>query len=196
MQQRSARVAPHAGLAGAGLWTGGAVATLLGELEWRGAIATNPIPAWVGVLAIASGAALFGVVLLGTHRTHPPRRGGLGRFGYGTAMLGLALALLPIWPLVFLGPLLVAVGVTFYGLATTGAPDPLGRFGAWLHTLCIPAGLVWGLAFPALGFDGGLGPLVSIGMVIGGFVFLGLQRVGPGATLARAAVATSPRALR
>jgi len=151
----------------------GVTAVVLGELEYRG-LAQNTIPDAVAYPVAALGTILLMVALTAIRKVQIAKGGPEGRIGYWTAMGGLLLTMAGVWPLVFLGPMLIGLGVTIYG-ATTLAAGVLRSFGAWLHVMSIPTGVISGFAFFSAGFDGGFGIIVFMAMLIAGFMILGFD---------------------
>lgn len=150
----------------------GVIAAVVSELDYRGlAEATIPFAASAGITA--AGAILLMIAFTGIRRLQE----GSGTTGYWIGMAGLVLSIAPIWPLIIFGPMLLGIGLTIYG-GSTLAVGSLRSLGSWLHVLSIPASVASGFAFFAGGFDGGLGMIVFMAMVIAGFMILGFDAAG------------------
>lgn len=161
---------------GAGLAVGVAYA-VLEELQYNGIVA-NPIPDLVSFVVTGIGVVLLMIAFTSIRKTQIASGGTSGTVGYWIAMTGLLLSAAWVWPLFVLGPLLVGIGVSLYG-ASTLAAGTFRSFGSWLHVLCVPTAIVVGFASYAVGFDGGIGIIVFMGMVIAGFMTLGFDTAAP-----------------
>ena len=162
------RKAAAAAIAGGILWAFGLTGAVLGELDYRG-LTDNPIPDALTGIAAAVGSALFLLAFISLRRGHKAQGATGGAPGYWITIVGLALTLVPIWPFIAGGPMVLALGATIYAAATL-ASGKVRSFGLWLHALCIPAGVVVGFGFAWGGYDGGIGLATLLLMLITGFM--------------------------
>ena len=160
---------------------------MLEELEYNGII-ENKIPDVVSLAASAIGAILLMVSFTGVRKIQMASGGTSGSAGYWTAMVGLGLSVAWMWPLFIAGPLLIGIGVILYG-ASSLASGSVRSFGSWLHVLALPTAIVTGLGSEAAGYDGAVGVVVFMTMLIAGFMTLGFDaakadhpQVGSGVT--------------
>lgn len=162
------RIGMWAAIVGSICWAFGATSAVLDELDYRG-LTDSPIPFAVGTAVTAIGSALLILAFITIRRVHVDQGATAGAPGYWMAITGLVLMLFPVWPLIFIGPLVVALGVTIYAGATLSS-GKTRSFGLWLHALNIPFGVVVGFAFDGAGYDGGIGVITSLLMVITGIM--------------------------
>ncbi len=163
----------RATLLGGALWTFGLVAVTLGELEWRGEIADNPVPDWLTAAGVAVGSVML---LLGLRAFHETYGNGLrlaGRSGYWIAFAGIGISIVPVWPFIFIGPFVAGIGLTLYGFERVRLRGAASA-GAWIHAICFPAAVVVGVLAALFGYDGGIGQLAFVGFLILGFGAIGL----------------------
>lgn len=170
-------VSRRGGLAGvaAGLaWIAALVYLMLDELEYSGRIVSNPFPTALGLPALMLAAAATAVALRAVWAAHPPTGLG-GKLCFGVAYLGAAISLVPLWPAVFLGPLLLMVGLTLLGWSAivTGGSDSQGHR---VHAIGLPA---IALTAPLLDrfevMDGGVGLAVAVILMAGGLAWIGVD---------------------
>lgn len=146
------RYAAQIGIAGALLWLVALTSFALGDIEYQDPTRQNPIPEWVGGAALVAGSVLIALFVL---RGMDRRRGRGLRI---VVLTGVALSLVPLWPFIFFGPFLAAVG--FFALAVSDIRASEGTGAAWFHAIGLPLSLPSGMAFDALGMNGGNGGLV------------------------------------
>jgi hypothetical protein len=162
---------------GAICWAFGATGVVLGELDYRG-LTENPIPEPVGLGVTAIGTVLLLIALITLRRVHVHEGVTTGAPGYWITIAGLALMLLPTWPFIVIGPLLVGIGVTIYA-GTILATKKIRSFGLWLLAMNVPVGIVVGFAFDGAGYDGGIGIALSLLMVLAGLMTLAYDTATP-----------------
>lgn len=187
------RIGTWAAIVGSICWAFGATSAVLDELDYRG-LTDSPIPFAVGTAVTAIGSALLILAFVTIRRIHVHQGATAGAPGYWMAITGLVLMLFPVWPLIFLGPLVVALGMTIYAGATLSS-GKTRSFGLWLHALNIPFGVVVGFAFDGAGYDGGIGIMTSLVMVITGIMTMAYDAAAyseqPVASLAAEGVVTA-----
>lgn len=174
---RTSRAGALAAIPGGICWIFATAAGVLGELDYRG-LTDNPIPDPVGFVIAALGSILLLVGLVNIRRIQADRGGSPGGPGYYIAMAGLAITVVPVWPLIFIGPILVGIGATIYGVATM-ASGSIRSLGTWMHVLSIPIALVTAFMLAAGGYDGGLGMVAFSVLISGGFMSLGYDVAAP-----------------
>lgn len=149
------RYAPAAGMLGALFWLIAHVGIAFGEIEYQDPTRPSPMPDWVVPIGIVTGALLIATFagFSGIARNND-------RFGAGGAVIlgGVAISLVPVWPFIFLGPFLMAIG--FFVLAVTAWRAGRRSVGLALHAFGLPLSLPSGIAFDALGLDGSYGGLL------------------------------------
>jgi hypothetical protein len=176
MEQRRAATA---GFIGCAAWAVGILWITLDEFEYTGAIDRNPIPSWLGFAIGALGSAGFIIALIAFHETHKLGMSSMGRWGYGTTLAGLALLLVPIWPLIFFGPLVVGVGVTAYGIERYRLGGSAAS-GASLHAAFFPIAVIAGIvASFAGGKPDAVGGIAALAIAIGGFAVMSYSLLRP-----------------
>lgn len=158
-------------------WMFGGAAFVLGELDYRG-LTDNPIPYAVGAGITSLGSILLIVGLINIRRLQVAAGGPSARPGYYITLAGLAIAVIPVWPAIVLGPMLTAIGVTVYA-GTMLASRSIRSLGTWMHALSIPIGVVIGFAFAWGGYDGGFGVAASLALISAGFMSLGFDAAAP-----------------
>lgn len=169
MLTRIDRRAAGAGLLGGVMWVMALTGFVFGEIEYNDPTRVSPIPEWASAVALSLGAVLIGTMLLALRRTQPKDRP-LARAGISVALAGAALALVPLWPMIFFGPLLVALGMAGRGIADIRRGDAGGA--AWLHAVGVPLALASGMAFDAAGISSSYGGFVFAFAVAGGLIWL------------------------
>lgn len=168
--------AGRAALLGSALWAFGLVSGILGELEWRNTIADNPIPDGLTAVAVAAGSLMLLYGLRSFNRTLSADLRLIGRAGYWIAFSGLAITVAPVWPFIVIGPFVAGIGLTLYG-AERAKLRSEASVGAWMHVACFPAGVLVGVIAVSLGYDGGIGVIGSVAIMIGGLAAMGLRLV-------------------
>jgi hypothetical protein len=145
--------------------------SMLGDLEYQGSIAQNPMPDAIGMAAFTLGALATGLALWSLHALIGPTEL-TAKVGFAVAYAGAAFLLIPLWPATFLGPVLLAIGLALIGLAR----PPAGGFrsvGSTIHVMGFPAVVLVTPLLAALGIDG----LVSFGLFSAvlstGLIFIG-----------------------
>lgn len=103
----------------------------LDELQYQGEIIDNPIPGPVGLPALTF-AALATAVALGAVRSRLQSDGAGTKVSFGIAYLGTAVSLIPVWPAIFLGPLLVLIGISAVGILAIRS-EPHASVGHRIH---------------------------------------------------------------
>lgn len=146
MEATTRRYAAVAGAAGAMLWLIANVGITFGEIEYRDPTRPNPFPDWVVPAGILAGALLIGLFAWFSRALAQT-----GRYGAGRAIIlvGAAISFVAVWPFIFLGPLLVAIG--FFVLAVSAWRAGRRSPGVALHAFGLPLSLPSGIAFDALG---------------------------------------------
>lgn len=165
--------APAAVVAGV-LWLISIIYLTLDELEYAGDIEDNPVPGPLGVPALPL-AALATAIALRAVRSYVTGDGVGTKACFVIAYLGAAISLIPLWPAIFFGPLLVAVGLVLVGAAAMRSRGG-ASIGHHLHALGLP---LVAIASPFLDLagimDGSLG-VASFGAVLGlGLVWIGVD---------------------
>lgn len=156
------------------VWSIALAYLVLDELEYAGEIADNPIPGAVGAVGLVL-AAIATAMTLTAVRSGMDRDGVGTKTAFGIAYLGTAISLIPLWPAIILGPLLVALGLFLVGIAAVRARRD-ANMGHRIHAFGLP---VVALAAPLLDLagimDGSLG-LATFGAVLSiGLVWIGLD---------------------
>lgn len=149
------RYAPAAGMLGALFWLIAHVGIAFGEIEYQDPTRPSPMPDWVIPVGIVTGALLI-ASFAGFSGIARNKSG----FGAGGALIlgGTAISLVPVWPFIFLGPFLISIG--FFVLAVTAWRAGRRSVGVALHAFGLPLSLPSGIAFDAVGLDGGYGGLL------------------------------------
>lgn len=164
----------RAALLGSALWTFGLVAATLGELEWRGEIADNPVPDWLSGAAVAAGSVMLLLGLRSFNETYGAGFRLAGRIGYWIAFAGVGISIVAVWPFIIIGPFFAGIGLTLYGIERARLRGAASA-GAWMHATCFPAAVVVGVLAALFGYDEGIGTLVFVGFMILGFAAIGLR---------------------
>jgi hypothetical protein len=164
------RGATGAAVLGSLCWALGAAGVLLGELDYRG-LTDNPIPDGLTFIATVVGTALLLFAFVSIRRSHIGLGATTGKLGYWISIVGLVVMLFPAWPLMVIGPLLIALGVTIYAGTMLGG-GKVRSFGLWLHVANIPLGMIVGFSLAWGGYDGGIGIITSLLLILGGFMTL------------------------
>lgn len=154
--------AAYAGMLGGLLWIAATTGFALGEIEYRDPTRPSPIPEWIAAAALVAGALLIGIFVAAARTTRWD--GSETKRARLLILVGAAITLVPLWPFIFLGPLLAAVGfcVLAIGALRSGDRTP----GVWLHGIVLPLALPSGAAFDAVGLDPELGGL-AFGVALG-----------------------------
>lgn len=149
------RYALAAGMLGALFWLIAHVGIAFGEIEYQDPTRPSPMPDWIVPVGIVTGALLIASFAGFSGITRNK-----GRFGAGGALIlgGAAISLVPVWPFIFLGPFLISIG--FFVLAVTAWRRGRRSVGIALHAFGLPLSLPSGIAFDAVGLDGGYGGLL------------------------------------
>lgn len=121
-----------------------AVAWIVGaQLSYDEAIARNPIPEWLGVVARIPAALFLITALNGFHRAQKARAGAVGRAAYVVMVAGLVLFAVVVGPVWVIGWLVLHVGAVLFGLAVLRA-GVFSRGAGFTLLLGVPAGIVGG----------------------------------------------------
>jgi hypothetical protein len=168
----------HAAIAGGVLWIFAITGFTLGEIEYQDPTRTSPVPEWVAAIALSIGAALIAVAIVSLRNSFAERGGGaLAKSGAIVALLGALLAVVPLWPMIFFGPLLVSLGLIGLGAASIRTGVMKGGWSWWLALGVVPA-LASGALIDFAGGDGTNGGFVLAVVLGGGLVWLGTRMVG------------------
>ncbi len=162
------RKAAAAAIVGGVCWGFGTTWAILDELEYRD-LTDNPIPDPLAFGVTAIGSALLLLAFMSLRRVHTEQGATSGVSGYWISVAGFVLLLYPVWPFIFIGPLVLGIGATIYAGATL-ASGRTRSFGLWLHVLSIPVGTAVGFAFAWGGYDGGIGVATFMLMLITGYM--------------------------
>lgn len=169
MVSENERRAAAAGILGGLTWLFAFAGFVLGEIEYNDPTRVSPIPEWASAIALSVGAMLIGTMLLGIR--HRETRGGIAKGGLVVALIGTALALVPLWPMIFFGPLLVGLGMSARGLATIRRGDGDGP--SWIHAVGVPLGMASGMGFDAIGSSNVYSGYVFAAALCSGLIWLG-----------------------
>lgn len=169
------RYAPAAGMLGALSWLIAHTGIAFGEIEYQDPTRPSPMPDWVVPVGIVTGALLiaFFTGFSGVARSK-------SRFGAGGALIlgGTAVSLVPVWPFIFLGPFLIAIG--FFVLAVAAWKAGRRGVGIALHAFGLPLSLPSGIAFDALGMDGAYGGLLFGAVLTAGIAWRAYESAAAG----------------
>lgn len=162
------RRASLAGILGGVVWLFAFTGFVFGEIEYADPTRPSPIPEWTAALALSIGAVLIGIMLLAWRREEQKR--GSSTAGISVALVGTAVALVPLWPMIFFGPLLFALGMAGHGVAAIRRGE--ARPGSWIHAGGVPLGIALGIGSEALGIDGSYPTFIFAFAVCGGLIWL------------------------
>jgi hypothetical protein len=146
MDTSNDRRAASAGVLGGLIWLFAFVGFVLGEIEYNDPTRVSPVPEWVSGIALSIGAVLIGAMLLAI-RARSER--GSSKAAVTVALIGTVLALVPLWPMIFFGPLLVGLGLAARGVIAIRKGE--GDGAAWVHAVGVPIGMASGIGFDAVG---------------------------------------------
>lgn len=157
-----------AGILGGVVWLFAFTGFVFGEIEYADPTRPSPIPEWVAALALSIGAILIGIFLLAWRRESKDQ--GSSTAGISVALAGTGLALVPVWPFIFFGPLLFALGMVAHAIASIrrGEASP----GSWLHAIGVPLSIALGIGSEALGIEGTFPTFVFSFAACGGLIWL------------------------
>ncbi|MBA2725109.1 MAG: hypothetical protein H0U53_03890 [Actinobacteria bacterium] len=166
-----------AAIAGGLLWMFAFVGFAFGEIAYEDATRPSPISEWIAGVALSLGAALIVVAMMSLKKALEERGGMPAKAGGWVALVGAVIALVPLWPMIFLGPFLVTFGLIALGVASLRTGVLRGGW-SWLLTVGTIPALASGAAIEAAGGDGPFGTAV-FGAVLGaGLVWLGTSMIG------------------
>lgn len=154
--------AAYAGMLGGLLWIAGSIGFALEEIEYRDPTRPSPIPEWMPAAMLVVGALLIGSFVVAARTTRWD--GSETKRVRLLILLATAITLVPLWPFIFLGPLLAALGffVLAIGALRSGDRSPA----VWLHAIGLPLTLPSTAGFGAAGLDAELGGM-AFGVVLG-----------------------------
>lgn len=155
METTIRRYAAAAGMLGALAWLIANVGITYGEIEYQHPTRVSPMPEWSVPVGIVAGALLIASFVLFSGPAETRRKLDPGRV---IILLGAAISLVPLWPFLFLGPFLVAIG--FFAGAVAALTSGRRSVGIALHAIALPLSLPSGIAFDAVGLEGAYGGLL------------------------------------
>lgn len=176
------RRAAAAGALGGCLWLVALTGFVFGEIEYADPSRVSPIPEWASAVTLSLGAILIGTMLLALRRVVPDDRP-LTKVGIWIALIGAVIAVVPLWPMIFFGPLLVALGMAGRGIADIRRGDAGGA--AWLHAVGVPLAFASGMLFDTVGINSSYAGFVFAFAAAGGLIWLSYETVADDATPAR-----------
>lgn len=176
------RRAAAAGALGGGLWLVALSGFVFGEIEYNDPTRVSPIPEWASAVTLSLGAILIGTMLLALRRVLPEDRP-LAKAGISVALIGAAIAVVPLWPMIFFGPLLVGLGMAGRGIADIRRGDAGGA--AWLHAVGVPLAFASGMVFDAVGINSSYAGFVFAFAAAGGLIWLSYAAMADHASPAR-----------
>ena len=168
MDTSNYRRAASAGILGGLIWLFAFIGSVLGEIEYNDPTRVSPIPEWVSGIALSIGAVLIGAMLLSIRAR---AEGGSSKAAVTVALVGTALALVPLWPMIFFGPLLVGLGMAARGAIVIRKGDATGA--AWLHAVGVPISMASGMGFDAAGSNNVYSTYVFALALCSGLIWLG-----------------------
>lgn len=163
------RRAATAGILGSLIWLIALAGFVLGEIEYNDPTRVSPIPEWASAIALSVGAVLISAMLLALRARET--RGGMVKGGLSVALVGAALALVPLWPMIFFGPLLTGLGLATRGVAVIRRGEGDGP--SWWHAVGVPVGMASGMGFDALGTSNVYSGYAFAVALCGGVIWLG-----------------------
>lgn len=176
------RRAAAAGALGGFLWLVALTGFVFGEIEYSDPSRVSPIPEWASAVTLSLGAILIGTMLLALRRVVPDDRP-LAKVGISVALIGAAIAVVPLWPMIFFGPLLVALGMAGRGIADIRRGDAGGA--AWLHAVGVPLAFASGMLFDAIDVNSSYAGFLFAFAAAGGLIWLSYEATADGVRLTR-----------
>jgi hypothetical protein len=168
MDTSNDRRAASAGILGGLIWLFAFAGFVLGEIEYNDPTRVSPIPEWVSGIALSIGAILIGAMLLSIRARS---ESGSYKAAVTIALVGAAISVVPLWPMIFFGPLLVGIGLAARGVIAIRKGKASGP--AWLHAVGVPLGMASGMGFDAAGINSVYSGYVFGFALCGGLIWLG-----------------------